>query len=48
MTVMPAATPMDLVSTTATGKSSICLATRWQVWLVAESPEEMVTTTAFS
>ena len=46
MTTMPAATPMLLVSTTTTGKSSICRATMLTVSCVAESPEEMVTTTA--
>ena len=48
MTTRPAATPMLLVSTTATGKSSIWLATSSTVALVADRPDEMVTNTAFS
>ena len=48
MTTRPAATPMLLVSTTVTGKPSICLATSSAVWQVAESPELIVTSTARS
>ena len=46
MTTKPAAMPMLLVSTITTGKSSIWRATMEMVSNVAESPEEMVTTTA--
>ena len=46
ITTKPAAMPMLLVSTMTTGKFSIWRATMPMVSKVAESPEEMVTTTA--
>ena len=46
-TTMPATMPMERVSTTMVGKSSIWPATMWAVWFVAESALAMVTTTAF-
>ena len=47
LTTMPAAMPIDLESTTSTGKSSISSATMCAVWLVAESALAIVTMTAF-
>ena len=48
MTTMPAATPMERVSTTAVRMPSTCEATRRAVSQVAERPEEMPTNTAES